>query len=79
MGDYMDHIGYRPDHYREVVPDDRSRLGGTMGDQPDGSNYLVATHYDIAAVHVFSNTVIVIDNDGSVTVIDRHNGQLRTA
>lgn len=57
---------------------DHDRLGGTMGEAPE-MNYLVATHHDIAAVHIFANTVVVIENDGSVTVIDRHNGQLRTA
>lgn len=55
---------------------DHNRLGGTMGETPE-ENYLVATRDDIAAVHVFANTVVVVGRSGSVMVIDRHNGQLK--
>jgi hypothetical protein len=40
----------------------------------DKENFLVTTMNEVAAVFLFSNTIVVVENDGSTSTIDRYNG-----
>jgi len=76
-----DYMGYRPDHYGEYVPDDSSRLGGTMGEEKarPADGVLLRTHFKVSGVFLFTNKVVIIDDQGGITVVDRYNGTIRTA
>lgn len=37
-------------------------------------NFLVNTMSEVVAVFVFANTVVIVENDGSTSTIDRYNG-----
>jgi hypothetical protein len=45
-----------------------------MADERSRENYLIDTMNEVAAVFVFSNTIVVIEKDGSTSTIDRYNG-----
>lgn len=56
----MDHVGYRPDHYREY---DTSRLGGTAAEaRPDVQIIKLPL-----AVFLFESKAVIIEEDGTVT------------
>lgn len=42
----------------------------------DETNFLIDSHLEVVAVYVFANSVVVVDEDGSTTTIDRYNGNL---
>jgi hypothetical protein len=45
-----------------------------MVNERDKQNFLIDTMNEVAAVFVFANTIVVVENDGSTSTIDRYNG-----
>jgi hypothetical protein len=47
-----------------------------MGSERNKQNFLITSMNGVAAVFVFANSVVIIEQDGSTMVIDRYNGEL---
>lgn len=47
-----------------------------MAEGREKQNFLIDTMNEIATVFLFANTVVVVEKDGSVSIIDRYNGNL---
>jgi hypothetical protein len=43
-------------------------------DKRADQNFLVDTMNEVVAVFLFSNTVVIVEKDGSTSTIDRYNG-----
>jgi hypothetical protein len=47
-----------------------------MVDTRHEHNFLITSMNEVAAVFVFANSVVIVEQDGSTMTIDRYNGEL---
>jgi hypothetical protein len=45
-----------------------------MADTRHEQNFLITTMNEVVTVFVFANSIVVVENDGSTSTIDRYNG-----